>query len=106
LFQAVRIAVNDELGGLANALPALRDALSPGGGLAVISYHSGEDRIVKHLFRDWARDCVCPPETPRCVCRGRALGTVAGRPVTAADAEITANPRARSARLRVFRVSA
>jgi 16S rRNA (cytosine1402-N4)-methyltransferase len=106
LFQAVRIAVNDELGGLAEALPALRDALSPGGGLAVISYHSGEDRIVKHLFRDWARDCVCPPETPRCVCRGRALGTVAGRPVTAADAEITANPRARSARLRVFRVNA
>jgi len=106
LFQAVRIAVNDELGGLAEALPALRDALAPGGGLAVISYHSGEDRIVKHLFRDWARACVCPPETPQCVCRGHPLGTVAGRPVTAGDTEIAANPRARSARLRVFRVIA
>jgi 16S rRNA (cytosine1402-N4)-methyltransferase len=70
----------------------------------VISYHSGEDRIVKHLFRDWARDCICPPETPRCVCRGRALGTV-DRSIVAGEAEIAANPRARSARLRVFRVS-
>ena len=105
LFQAVRIAVNDELGGLAEALPALRDVLPPGGRLAVISYHSGEDRIVKHLFRDWARACVCAPETPRCVCRGRPLGTVTGRPIVAGDAEIAANPRARSARLRVFRVS-
>ena len=105
LFQAVRIAVNDELEGLAEVLPALREALPPGGGLAVISYHSGEDRIVKHLFREWARDCVCPPETPRCVCRGRALGVASRRSVVAGEAEIAANPRARSARLRVFRVS-
>ncbi|MFI5209729.1 MAG: 16S rRNA (cytosine(1402)-N(4))-methyltransferase RsmH [Gemmatimonadales bacterium] len=105
LFQAVRIAVNDELEGLAEALPELRDALAPGGGLAVISYHSGEDRIVKHLFREWARDCVCPPETPRCVCRGHALGIASRRSVVAGEAEVAANPRARSARLRVFRVS-
>ncbi len=105
LFQAVRIAVNDELEGLAEALPALRDALAPGGGLAVISYHSGEDRIVKHLFREWARDCVCPPETPRCVCRGRALGVASRRSIVAGEAEIATNPRARSARLRVFRVN-
>jgi len=97
--------VNDELEGLAEALPALRDALGPGGVLAVISYHSGEDRIVKHLFREWTRDCVCPPEAPRCVCRGRALGAAARRSVVAGEAEIAANPRARSARLRVFRVS-
>jgi 16S rRNA (cytosine1402-N4)-methyltransferase len=105
LFQAVRIAVNDELGGLAGALPALRDALAPGGRLAVISYHSGEDRIVKHLFREWARECICPPEAPRCICRGHALGTVTRRPIVAGDAEMAANPRARSAHLRVFRVN-
>jgi 16S rRNA (cytosine1402-N4)-methyltransferase len=104
LFQAVRIAVNDELGELRRALPALRDALQPGGRLAVISYHSGEDRIVKHMFREWARSCVCPPAQPVCTCRGRALGQLDPRkPVLPAAAEIAANPRARSARLRAFR---
>ncbi|MGE0442858.1 MAG: 16S rRNA (cytosine(1402)-N(4))-methyltransferase RsmH [Gemmatimonadales bacterium] len=105
IFQAVRIAVNDELDGLAEALPRLRDALAPGGALAAISYHSGEDRIVKHAFREWSAACVCPPHQPICTCRGRPLGEVlTRRPVTATEAEVAANPRARSARLRVFRV--
>jgi 16S rRNA (cytosine1402-N4)-methyltransferase len=106
LFQALRIAVNDELGELERALPALRDALEPGGRLGVITYHSGEDRIVKHTFREWARSCVCPPAQPVCTCRGRALGHVTEtRGVRPAEAEIAANPRARSARLRSFEVA-
>lgn len=104
LFQAVRIAVNDELPGLARALPALRGRLSPQGTLAVISYHSGEDRLVKHAFRDWSSDCVCPPRQPACTCRGYALGeTLTRRATTATDAEIQRNPRARSAKLRAWR---
>lgn len=104
LFQAVRIAVNDELEGLAEALPAFLAALQPGGILAVISYHSGEDRLVKHLFHGWARQCVCPPEQPICTCRGVALGEAVPRRAIVADAaETAANPRARSARLRLFR---
>ena len=107
LFQAVRIAVNDEVPALERALPLLRDTLAPGGMLAVISYHSGEDRVVKHAFREWSRSCVCPPGTPRCVCRGRPLGkSVPPRGITPGAEEIAANPRARSARLRSFRVAA
>lgn len=107
LFQAVRIAVNEELDGLARALPAFRDALVPGGRLAVISYHSGEDRLVKHAFREWSRDCVCPPAQPICTCRGAALGRLEPRrqPIVPGDAETAANPRARSAKLRIFRVT-
>ncbi len=106
LFQAVRIAINGELTRLETALPAWRDALAPGGLLLVISYHSGEDRIVKHAFQDWARACVCPPEWPVCRCRGRPLGSLEPRrPVSPSAAEIAANPRARSARLRGFRVA-
>lgn len=106
LFQAVRIAVNEELPGLARALPALRDALAPGGRLAVISYHSGEDRVVKHAFREWATACICPPIQPVCTCRGRALGRLAPRkPILPSADECAANPRARSARLRVFQVA-
>ncbi len=105
LFQAVRIAVNGELDELRTALPALRDTLVSDGQLAVISYHSGEDRIVKHLYKEWARACVCPPGQPVCTCRGRPLGRMepAGS-VVPSETEIAANPRARSARLRVFRV--
>jgi 16S rRNA (cytosine1402-N4)-methyltransferase len=100
----VRIAVNDELSGLAEALPALRDRLAPGGRLIVISYHSGEDRIVKHVFRDWSADCVCPPRQPQCTCRGHALGeTLTRKSVVAGDEETRLNPRARSARLRAWR---
>jgi 16S rRNA (cytosine1402-N4)-methyltransferase len=106
LFQAIRIAVNDELAGLEKALPAFRDALNPEGRLSVITYHSGEDRLVKQSFRDWSRSCICPPEFPLCTCRGHPLGTVEPRkPIVPAEAEITANPRARSAKLRNFVVS-
>ncbi|MEX2152207.1 MAG: 16S rRNA (cytosine(1402)-N(4))-methyltransferase RsmH [Gemmatimonadaceae bacterium] len=104
LFQALRIAVNDELEGLGSALPELRDRLATGGTLAVITYHSGEDRLVKHAFREWSADCVCPPKQPVCTCRGRALGeTLTRRAVTPTDAEIARNPRARSAKLRAWR---
>lgn len=103
LFQAVRIAVNDELAGLEAALPALRDALVPGGRLAVITYHSGEDRLVKHAFREWARACVCPPGQPICTCRGQPLGRVVPRkPIVPDEQEVAVNPRARSAHLRIF----
>jgi 16S rRNA (cytosine1402-N4)-methyltransferase len=105
LFQAVRIAVNDELPGLARALPAFRDALVDGGTLAVISYHSGEDRLVKGAFRDWSVACVCPPGLPQCVCGHVSLGEAEPRRaiVPSAD-EVAVNPRARSAKLRFFRV--
>jgi 16S rRNA (cytosine1402-N4)-methyltransferase len=105
LFQAVRIAVNDELDGLARALPALRGRLAPGGVFAVIAYHSGEDRLVKHAFRDWSTDCVCPPKHPMCTCGGNhAIGDVLTRRATVAtDDEIARNPRARSAKLRAWR---
>jgi 16S rRNA (cytosine1402-N4)-methyltransferase len=106
LFQALRIAVNDELGRLQRALPALRDSLVPGGCLAVITYHSGEDRLVKQAFREWASDCICPPRQPVCTCRGRALGRVVPRkPILPSAEEIAANPRARSAKLRMFQVN-
>lgn len=104
LFQAVRIAVNDELGGLARGLATLRDRLVPGGVLAVIAYHSGEDRVVKHLFRDWSTACVCPPRQPVCTCGGVARGELVTRkPIVAGADEVAANPRARSAHLRVWR---
>ncbi|MBX3175438.1 MAG: 16S rRNA (cytosine(1402)-N(4))-methyltransferase RsmH [Gemmatimonadaceae bacterium] len=103
LFQAVRIAVNDELGGLARGLMSLRDRLSPGGRLAVIAYHSGEDRTVKHLFRDWSTACSCPPKQPMCTCGGVAQGeTLTRKPILAREEEQAANPRARSAHLRVW----
>jgi len=106
LFQALRIVVNQELEQLDLALPALRAALVAGGRLAVITYHSGEDRIVKHAFRDWSKSCVCPPRQPVCTCRGRPLGRVLTRKgIAAAATELADNPRARSARLRAFEVA-
>jgi 16S rRNA (cytosine1402-N4)-methyltransferase len=103
LFQSVRIAVNDELAGLETALPAFRDALEPGGRLAVITYHSGEDRLVKQAFREWASVCICPPRQPLCTCRGHPLGRLVPRkPIVPAPDEVAANPRARSAHLRIF----
>ena len=105
LFQAVRIAVNDELVGLERALPRLRDHLGAGGTLVVIAYHSGEDRIVKNALRDWSTDCICPPKQVVCTCRGRAYGELVTRKSIVADAdEMARNPRSRSARLRAFRV--
>ncbi len=106
LFQAVRIAINDELRGLEHALPDLRGRLLPNGVFVVISYHSGEDRIVKHAFRDWSTACTCPPRQPVCTCGGTALGTLlTRRAVQATPAEVDANPRARSARLRAWRAA-
>lgn len=106
LFQALRIGVNDERGQLERALPAFRDALTPGGRIGVITYHSGEDRVVKHTFREWARECICPPRQPICNCRGHALGTLLTKKgVTAGPAEVQENPRARSAHFRAFEVA-
>lgn len=111
LFQALRIAVNDELEVLAGALPELRDALAVGGSggggrLGVITYHSGEDRIVKNAFRDWGKSCICPPRQPVCTCRGRPLGRVlTKKPIVPDASEIASNPRARSAQFRVFEVT-
>jgi len=104
LFQAVRIAVNDEIGGLERALDRLRERLNPGGTMAVIAYHSGEDRVVKNAFRDWSAACVCPPRQPACTCRGHALGSLVTRKsMTASPEEADRNPRSRSARLRAWR---
>lgn len=101
VFQALRIAVNDELSMLERALGAAIDLLAPRGRLVVISFHSLEDRLVKQRFNDEARGCVCPPQAPRCVCqRQPRLRILTRRPVTPAAAERLANPRARSAKLR------
>jgi 16S rRNA (cytosine1402-N4)-methyltransferase len=101
VFQALRIAVNDELGALQDALPAAVDLLRPGGRLAAISFHSLEDRIVKRFLRSQERGCTCPPDFPVCVCGQepvlRALSRKAIRP---SAQETAANPRAASARLR------
>ncbi|MEO7521266.1 MAG: 16S rRNA (cytosine(1402)-N(4))-methyltransferase, partial [Gemmatimonas sp.] len=97
-------AVNDELAGLERSLPSLRERLTSGGVLAVISYHSGEDRIVKNAFRDWSAACICPPKQMQCTCRGQPLGeTLTKRPVSASDSEVETNSRARSARLRAWK---
>ncbi|MDQ3519079.1 MAG: 16S rRNA (cytosine(1402)-N(4))-methyltransferase RsmH [Gemmatimonadota bacterium] len=104
LFQAVRIATNNELGGLATALPHLRDKLVADGVVVVISYHSGEDRIVKNAFRDWSAACICPARHPICTCRGHPLGELlTRRGIVADELERATNPRARSARLRAWR---
>jgi 16S rRNA (cytosine1402-N4)-methyltransferase len=101
-FQALRIAVNDELASLEAALPAAIELLRPGGRLAVISFHSLEDRIVKRFFQQEERGCICPPELPECVCgRVPRLRIVTRHPLTASEAETATNPRARSAKLRV-----
>ena len=101
VFQALRIAVNEELDALEAGLAAALDLLRPGGRLVVLSYHSLEDRIVKRFFQAERRGCTCPPEVPVCVC-GRAprLRLVVSRGLVPGEAEIAANPRARSARLR------
>jgi len=104
IFQALRIAVNNEIPALEAALENLREALSPGGVFAVMSYHSLEDRLVKNAFREWSQSCVCPPHVPVCTCRGVPLGeTLTRKPVSAGTEEVARNPRARSARLRAWR---
>ena len=101
-FQAIRIAVNDELSALETALEQAVSLLGQGGRLVVISYHSLEDRIVKNFVRKQASDCVCPPGTPVCVCDHLAtLKIITRRPIVPTDAEVDSNRRARSAKLRV-----
>jgi 16S rRNA (cytosine1402-N4)-methyltransferase len=101
VFQALRIAVNEELEALTAGLAAALDLLRPGGRLVVLSYHSLEDRIVKRFFQAERRGCVCPPELPVCACgRNPRLRLVTRPSITPTDAEVAANPRARSARLR------
>lgn len=107
IFQGIRIAINNELDGLERALPHLRDRLTPGGRMVIITYHSGEDRLVKRAFAEWSRSCTCPPRQPICTCGGVALGQLAMRKaITATEAEVAANPRARSARLRAWQRAA
>lgn len=102
VFQALRIAVNRELENLEQGLAAALSLLRPGGRLAVISFHSLEDRTVKQFFVRESRDCICPPHLPTCVCGHRAgLRVVTRRPLRADSAEAARNPRARSAALRV-----
>jgi len=102
VFQALRIAVNDELGALERALPAAFEMLRPHGRLAVISFHSLEDRIVKSFMREGERGCTCPPDFPVCVCGNEpVLRAVSRRPLRPTDEEVAHNPRAASARLRV-----
>ena len=101
VFQALRIAVNDELGSLEAALPAALEMLRPGGRLAVISFHSLEDRIVKRFLRSREKGCTCPPDFPVCVCGHEPeLRALSRRPIKPTPAELAANPRASSARLR------
>jgi 16S rRNA (cytosine1402-N4)-methyltransferase len=101
-FQALRIAVNRELEALESFLPQAVTALSPEGRLAVIAYHSLEDRIVKQYLRQESQDCLCPPRQPVCTCGHRAsVKEITRRPVVPQDSEVERNPRARSARLRV-----
>jgi 16S rRNA (cytosine1402-N4)-methyltransferase len=101
VFQALRIAVNEELGSLEAALPAALQMLRPGGRLAVISFHSLEDRVVKRFLRAEERGCTCPPDFPVCVCGHEpALRALSRRPIRPSAQEIAANPRAASARLR------
>jgi 16S rRNA (cytosine1402-N4)-methyltransferase len=103
-FQALRIAVNDELGALATLLPEAIARLAPGGVLAVLSYQSLEDRIVKRAFAAAARGCVCPPDLPVCACgRTPSVDALVRRPERVSEAEAAANPRATAARLRAVR---
>jgi 16S rRNA (cytosine1402-N4)-methyltransferase len=101
-FQALRIAVNGELEALKETLPLAVQALGPGGRLAVISFHSLEDRTVKEFFRLESKDCICPPPQPGCTCGHKAsIQEINRRPITPTEEEINRNSRARSAKLRV-----
>ena len=101
-FQAIRIAVNDELGAVDRMLQAAVPRLAPGGRLCVISFHSLEDRIIKKTMQELATGCTCPPNFPVCVCGKKPqMKLVSRKPIVATEAELTYNPRARSAKLRV-----
>ena len=104
VFQAIRIAVNDELESLDRALPAAWELLRPGGRLAAISFHSLEDRRVKRFLAARARGCICPPDFPVCVCGHEPEAELlTGRAVAPTPGEVAENPRARSGRLRAAR---
>ncbi|MBQ1742287.1 MAG: 16S rRNA (cytosine(1402)-N(4))-methyltransferase RsmH [Oscillospiraceae bacterium] len=103
-FQAIRIAVNDELGELEPMLSAAEENLRPGGRLAVITFHSLEDRIVKRKLRELSTGCTCPPEFPVCVCGKKPkMELLTRKPIVSGEQELQENPRARSAKLRVAR---
>jgi 16S rRNA (cytosine1402-N4)-methyltransferase len=101
-FQALRIEVNQELENLKSFIPQAMANLAPGGRLAIISFHSLEDRIVKNIFRENARGCICPKSFPKCVCsREMKIRIITKKPIVPSDEEIRNNPRSRSAKLRV-----
>lgn len=102
-FQAIRIEVNGELEKLSRALDDAFDCLNPGGIIAVITFHSLEDRIVKEKFAEWTRGCTCPKEFPVCVCGNKPKGELPFKSKSPSDAELEENPRARSSRLRAFK---
>lgn len=102
-FQAIRIEVNGELEKLSRALDGAFDCLNPGGIIAVITFHSLEDRIVKEKFAEWTRGCTCPKEFPVCVCGNKPKGELPFKSKSPSDAELEENPRARSSRLRAFK---
>jgi len=104
-FQALRIATNDELGNLKQLLDSLKSLLAPGARIVAISFHSLEDRIVKHFFRQEAKDCLCPPDVPVCVCGHKAwLQILTKKAILPGPDEILINPRSRSAKLRAAQV--
>lgn len=101
-FQAIRIAVNDELGEVERLLDSVLEALNPGGRLCIISFHSLEDRLVKTAYAGWAKGCTCPPDFPVCVCgKTPKVRLVGKRPIVSGEEELEENPRARSAKLRI-----
>lgn len=101
-FQAIRIEVNRELDVLKNSINKMVSILNPGGRLAIITFHSLEDRIVKEAFKELFKDCVCPPSFPQCMCdKKREIEIITRKPITASSEELTANPRSRSAKLRI-----
>ncbi|MBP3299950.1 MAG: 16S rRNA (cytosine(1402)-N(4))-methyltransferase RsmH [Clostridia bacterium] len=102
VFQAIRIAVNDELEQVRSALDALVENLNDGGRIAVLTFHSLEDRIVKNAFARYEKPCTCPPEFPVCTCGKKSLGKVLAKGIAPTPREIAENPRSRSTRLRVF----
>lgn len=106
LMQAIRIEVNNELGELKGLLDSIKEAKLPNAKIAIISFHSLEDRIVKQNFATWAKSCICPPEVMRCTCgNDHSIGKViTKKPLTASDEELKENPRSRSAKLRVFQM--
>lgn len=106
LMQAIRIEVNDELGELKSLLKTIEDSKLPDAKVAIISFHSLEDRIVKQAFIDWAKSCICPQEAMRCECgNNHSLGKIISRkPIMAKDDELKENPRSRSAKMRIFKM--